>query len=223
MRLKQLLYTGIASLVLGCGGGGGGHKNQPPVVLSASRFFRNDGMVEYTIKAQDKDGKVTKIYADFNGKIQAHNYESPTIISKLINQSKNRLELVAEDNAGAKSLEALIDRFSVLTDEQAYAHIINMLDDSKSKGGLKSYESDVNGITIYLDLDAIVVHFEIIRNDDTFALIKYVGIEDNLEREADNEEKLNEFRIHNLYLFRLPESEIHARLEDFIKKGYSSF
>ena len=199
--------------------------NQSPIVFPPEKFFPNDGRVEYTIKAVDPEGQVVKIYTKFNDHVDAHEYKKGGIVvSELINQQRNVLEIIAEDNLGVKggidSKNPMLDVFEILTKEQVYNHIKDMLDTSK---GFNSYESSLKGIPVHLNDEEILTDFLITRNDSTYAFIRSIDHNGNLEQELMSHKKVNEFKIHNLYLFRLPETEIHKDMKNFIQKGYSSF
>jgi len=70
-------------------------------------------------------------------------------------------------------------------------------------------------------LESFLVDFLIIKNNDTDAVVNYVGYKRDLSEELANQGALDTFGIPNLYLFRLPDDEIKSRLNAFIDNGFN--
>lgn len=200
--------------------------NQPPSIESIVRNFRNeqgeyDGRAYYTIFGKDPDGQVIKIGTKWNDESFKYQQGDLIMADNPIDKEMNMLKVLAIDNK-KESSKLTADAFDVPKREEAYNHIKEMLDESLARREFQGYETNTS---FFLDDQEVFVNFFITRNDGNYATVHYLPLEkkDDLEKELENFRKVTEFKIHREYFFMLPLDEVHKTMEDFVKKGYTSF
>lgn len=219
---KLIKRLGAASLLVSAvschrGGGGGGGNAAPETTLELR--FNDDGTFAYTARGKDPDGEVKYLYINLNG-ISLGAFETDELEETVGISRVNRLEAIAEDNAGLKDPTPAIAEWQTATREEAYSLIRGILEQNKQTYADFESESQAK-IIIMLDDKATLVDFLITRKDETYAIINYVDLEDDIQQELEKNDMLNlEYHIDALYLVCLPLSEIETRLNDFIKNDY---
>ena len=172
-----------------------------------TKKFKDNGEVEYTLSGTDLDGSVDYISAKFNdGNYQ--NFANNTSVSVPIIKENNTVEAIAYDNQGLDDSTPATDSFVSPTEDDAILLMGRLL---LERGA--TFEKDV--LMSLGASDNFYVDYLIGKKNGRDAVVNYTGYKKNLEEECSNKELLNSYRIPNLYLVRIPESEIKLKLLDF--------
>lgn len=213
---KLFLAGAVMLTAPGCGGsGGGGGANQKPTI-SLERSFENNGAVTYNLKGEDSDGAVLELRTIYNGESEKIHLGSIKKLVKTIYKKETTLSAISVDNNSLES-EPLHDSFSILDRWEAFNQIKTFLD---REGGFSDYESDPQGVPIDIANRDYHVQFLIRRNDNRFSVINYVSLEDALFSQQSSQSIIKGYRIDNLFLYRLPNTEIKNLLKDFREANY---
>lgn len=187
-------------------------RNEAPDTQITKKF--KDGEVEYNLSGRD-DGSVDSISARFNsGNYQ--NFSNGSLVLVPIISGANTVEARAYDDEGKVDPTPAIDTFISPTEEQARTLIDNIF--SGRSGTYSSLEKDV---LVSLGDSNFYVDYLIKRDGKPDVHIDYVGYTEELEEKLSNKEQSNLYGIPNLYLIRIPESEINLKLNDFIDNDYN--
>ena len=191
------------------------------------KIFPNDGTVVYTVTGTDHDGRVKALHVNYNKRgWESFSTNAPESSRDYIKdvEANNLLEAVAEDNKGAKDRSPAQNEFLVPSMESAFSVIKAILDARKDK--YLSYDADPRAkiiVTIQREdmIKEIGVDFLVRLPDDKYAVINYVGLDDDLDRAFRDEEFIEENpQGRALYLYRLPLEEILGRTDEYVQRGF---
>lgn len=221
-NIRKALIAGLASsvLFLSCGKDSSTSTSQPNPPgypqTEISYQFGNDGKITYIFLGTDSDGVINYISVRVNGGVSQNLNDGSSKLIDII-EGTNMVEATAYDNEGLADPTPAEYSFVSLTEEQAIPIISGVLNARASS--YNKFERDV-----LLSLGAsegFYVDYLITKKDSTNAVVNYVGYRKNLTEEFTNQGLLSTFRVPNLYLIRIPETEITSRLNDFIDKGFN--
>ncbi len=191
-------------------------KNEAPDTEITSRQFNDKGEVEYGFLGTDSESYVDHISVSFNGG-NYQNFSNNSLVSVPIREGSNTAEATAYDDEGKADPTPAIDTFISPTEEQARTLIDNIL--SGRSGTYGSLEEDV--LVSIGASDNFYIDYLIKRDNKPDAMVNYVEHGEDLGKELLNKQQLDLYGIPNLYLIRVPESEINLKLNDFIDNGYN--
>ncbi|MDO8528704.1 MAG: hypothetical protein Q7S06_02330 [Nanoarchaeota archaeon] len=183
---------------------------------TVTKEFTNNGQVKYIFSGTD-DGSIEHIAARFNNTGDYQNFNNNDSVLVQIIEGNNSVEARAYDNEGLADPTPASDSFVSPTEEEANQFIEGIL--SGRSGTYGHLERDV-----YISIgESDVFHVDLLirKSDGTDAVINYTGHQSSLESELYNKGLLDLYGIPNLYLARIPESEMQSQLEDFIDNGYN--
>lgn len=191
------------------------------------KIFPNDGTVVYTVTGTDRDGKVKALHVNYNKMgWESFSTNAPESSRDYIKEveANNLLEAIAEDNKGAKDRSQAQNEFLVPNMESAFSVIKAILDVRRDQ--YLSYEADSREkimITVQRDdmIKEIGVNFLVRLSEDEYAVINYIGLDEDLDRAFIDEELIEEnLQGRALYLYRLPLEEILSRTDKYIQRGF---
>lgn len=223
-----LIYTQPDSLKLGCTDTGNQttwfsryiRVTQPPVnnppQTEITPQFGNDGKITYTFSGTDSDGSIDYISVRINGGIP-QNLDNGSFELEDIIEGTNSVTATAYDNEGLADPTPAEYSFVSPTESQAEEIILGYLTENSP-----SYEKFEREVLLSLGAaESFYVDFLLTKRDSTDAVVNYVGHEEDLTEESANQGLLNIFGIPNLYLVRMPETEIKSRLDIFKNNGFN--
>ncbi len=207
----------IGMLALGaCGKDKNPPVNQAPGITITMDFKKGlSGKVDYEVCGTD-DGYVNHIETWENGKYSKHInherkklfcvYPSPSII-----QGTNTFDVLASDNDGDVS-EFLTSDFYSPTEAEGRIAILNaILQNEYSDDGEIEENSSTTG--------GFFVDYSILRERHSIKAgwIEFVSSKENLTQKLADKQYLDDNSEPNIYLARLPLTEIEMRVDNFIK------
>jgi hypothetical protein len=173
--------------------------------------FEDKGKVKYTFSGTNDTKSIAIIINGLEGSV----YHGDEIPSSII-EGNNIVEATAHNFWGDDPTSAE-DSFYSPTQEEAEEIIDGIFEER-----VGDYTSLEKKALICLGAsDDFLVDYLVRKNDNTDAIVNYIGYGKNLEEELANSELLGLYGIQNLYIIRVPEDEIRLRLNDFIDKGFS--
>lgn len=191
------------------------------------KIFPNDGTVVYTITGIDHDGRVKALHVNYNKRgWESFSTNAPESSRYYVREveANNLLEAIAEDNKGAKDKSPAQTEFLVPSLESAFSMIKAILDVRKDE--YLSYEADPKAKTIiFVQKDDMIkeigVDFLVRLPEDKYAVINYIGLDDDLDKAFSDEAFIEEDpQGRALYLYRLPLEEILGRADEYVQRGF---
>ncbi len=193
-------------------------KNQAPTLEIGVGFGDGlTGKVTYLVTGTDPDGTVSELRARYNGGAWEI-YSNGTSFQKDIIPGTNSLEAYAVDDKGAQS-QIVTRSFVSPTEEEARGVIDERLNTLPNGGITKdsNYTAPQDGINAIM-ADYAVEPLPSVPSGDV--IIEYVSSTDDLTQELNDKQYLDSYGVPNLYLGRLPISEIESRLNAWIDNGF---
>ncbi|MBI4116986.1 hypothetical protein HY449_04560 [Candidatus Pacearchaeota archaeon] len=195
-------------------------KNQAPSLEIGTDFGKGlSGKVDYLVSGEDSDGTISEVRVRFNnGSWEI--YSNGTSFQKDIVPGANSLEAYAVDNKGAQS--PIVTRsFESPTETEARAKIeeilnlrLNMYQEYLIEDVYSAPQDGINTILVDYNIET----FNPPPKHD--AIIGYISPTDSLNTELSNKQYLDGYSVPNLYLARLPLSEIESRLNSWIDNDW---
>ena len=177
-----------------------------------NKKFEDKGEVEYTFFGTNNPASIE---LNINESEHQPVYSGDNLLVPII-KGENTIKATAHNFWGDDPTPAE-DSFYSPTQEKAEEVM-----DGIFEGRVGDYSSLEKKALICLGAsDDFLVDYLVRKDDDTDAIINYVGYDKDLEEEYSNKGLLDMYGIPNLYIFRVPEDEISSRLNDFINKGFS--
>ena len=177
------------------------------------------GKVAYLVSGTDSDGTITEARARFNGGAWEI-YSNGTSFQKDIAPGTNSLESYAVDDKGAQSL--IVTREFVSPTE---AEARERIDSELQKRGYVENFSGTPG-TFYKDASwgggfgSAVVDYLLFRGNGGGSAIEYVSDTDNLTIKLNEKSILDQGGDPNLYLAKVPLSEVTSRFNAWADNGF---
>ncbi|MBI2043215.1 hypothetical protein HYT25_02395 [Candidatus Pacearchaeota archaeon] len=182
----------------------------PTAFLSEPDFGDGlSGTYFVTVGGDDEDGDGIEVYARFNGE-EWNFYDNGQTIERPIVEGQNTIESKVIDEFGNES-EIVMKSFYSPTEEEAREKIEEILNATSNGGIIEDDNFRNTGIMV----DYAIEPQPSVPSGDV--IIEYIGENDNLTQEMNDKEYFDANNIPNLYMNKLPVTEIELRVNKFIQ------